>query len=88
MFPGDGETKVIVKNANAAACTVTVQTPLTEGGLAVADQVVVVPANTGEMHIGPFRQDIYNRPGGATDPGMVYVDFSIQASVTYAVISG
>lgn len=88
MIPGDGETKVLVKNTNAADLTVTVQTPLTEGGLAVVEQTVVVPATTGERLIGPFRQDVYNRPTGAGDGGMVYVDFSLQASVTYAVVTG
>ena len=84
MIPGDGQTKVLVKNANAAACTVTVQTPEQRAGLDVTERTVTVPLTTGERLIGPFSQSTYNRPSGGTDAGKVYIDFSIQASVTYA----
>ena len=87
MIPGDGQTKVIVKNANVAPVTVTAQTPEQRAGLDVAEQAVSVPANTGEKVIGPFSQATYNRPSGGTDGGKVYIDFSIQASVTYAVFT-
>ncbi|MCL4473557.1 MAG: hypothetical protein M1455_06410 [Actinobacteria bacterium] len=86
MIPGDGQTKLIVRNANAAACTVTIQTPEQRAGLDVAEQTVTIPATTGEKIIGPFPQSTFNRPSGGTDPGKVYIDFSIQASVSYAAI--
>ena len=88
MIPGDGQTKVIVRNANASACVVTVQTPEQRAGLDVAERTVSVPATTGEQIIGPFPAAQYNRPTGGADAGKVYIDFSVQASVTYAVING
>ncbi len=86
MIPGDGQTKVMVRNTNASPCTVTVQTPEQRAGLDVAEQTVTIPATTGEKIIGPFPQSTFNRPSGGTDPGKVYIDFSIQASVSYAAI--
>ncbi|MHB9054246.1 MAG: hypothetical protein ACYC5F_09740 [Thermoleophilia bacterium] len=85
MIPGDGQSKIIIKNANAAACTVTIQTPEQRAGLDVAERTVVVPAG-GDTIIGPFPPATFNRPSGGTDPGKVYIDFSIQASVSYATI--
>lgn len=76
---------VHVKNANASACTVTVQTAEQRAGLDVAERTVSVPATTGERVIGPFPAATYARPSGVSDAGKVYVDFSIQASVSYFV---
>ncbi len=87
MIPGDGQTRVLVKNTNASPCNVTVQTAEQRAGLDVADQVVAVPATTGEKIIGPFPQATYDRPSGATDPDKVYIDFSVQSGVTYAVFT-
>lgn len=85
MIPGDGQTKVMVRNTNASACDVTVQTPEQRSGLDVSDRVVNVPATTGERLIGPFREATYDRPSGGTDPDKVYIDFSVQSGVTYFV---
>ena len=76
-----------VKNGNAAACTVTIQTPKTIDGLALPDLTVSVPATTGDRFIGPFPKALYNQVSvtPAIDEA-VYVDFSIQASVTAAAI--
>ncbi len=46
--------------SGAGSCNVTFTTPGTVDGLAVADRVVVVPATTGDVFIGPFPQTIYN----------------------------
>lgn len=86
MIPGTGDVFLHVKNANAASCTVTVQSAEQRAGLDVADQTVVVPATTGDRMIGPFRPDVFSRATGAADAGKVYVDFSIQTSVTVAAL--
>ncbi len=65
-----------VKNGGAAAITVTVQTPGTLDGLAIADRTVSV-VNAGEQLIslrGPYDQG----------DGNAYVDFSAVTSVTVA----
>lgn len=48
------------KKSAAVDCTVTITTPPTVGGLAVADRTVTVPASTGDKMIGPFPPSIYN----------------------------
>ncbi|MBE0467605.1 MAG: hypothetical protein IBX71_10345 [Candidatus Desulforudis sp.] len=85
MIPGDGQTKVMVRNTNASPCVVTVQTPEKRSGLDVAEREVTVPATTGERDIGPFPAATFNRPSGVADAGKVYIDFSIQSGVTYYV---
>lgn len=76
---------VHVRNAAASAITVTIQTPATVAGLAVADQTVSVPAG-GDRFIGGFRADAYAQPSG-TDAGLVWVDFSAVTSVTVAALA-
>ncbi len=44
----------------AGDCIVTVQTPITPGGLALADRTFTVPATTGDIVAGPFPPSIYN----------------------------
>lgn len=48
------------KKSAAVDCVVTIQTPITVGGLAVAEQTVTIPATTGDKFIGPFPRPIYN----------------------------
>jgi len=79
----DGATFVQVKNTNGAEITVTIVTPITIGGLAVADQTITVPATTGDKMIGPFKPAHFNQPSG-DDEGYVYVDFSAVTDVTIA----
>lgn len=70
-----------VKNASAGAVTVTIETPNTILGLAVADAQVSVPAG-GERYIGPFPREHF-----AGSDGLVSVTWSATASVTFAVIA-
>lgn len=60
----DGRTFVHFKKSGAGACNVTIATPSTVGGNAVADRVVEVPATTGDKFIGPFPPHIYNDGSG------------------------
>ena len=60
MFRNKGNMILHFKKSGAGACTVTIETPVTIGGLAVAEQTVVVAATTGDEFIGPFPPNIYN----------------------------
>jgi len=51
----------------AGAATITVVTPNTVGGLAIAEQTFVVPATTGNVWAGPFDPGIYNDASGDLD---------------------
>ena len=51
----------------ANPATITIVTPKTVGGLAVAEQTFVVDATTGVEFAGPFPPDIYNDPSGDLD---------------------
>jgi hypothetical protein len=70
-----------VKNGSGSSINVTVQTPGTIDGLAIADQVVAVAAGADKM-IGPFLPGVYEQPGSDD----VYVDFSDVTTVTVAAL--
>lgn len=84
MFDNNGHVIFHVKNENAAALAVTVQTPFQQDGLDLAEGGGSVPASE-ERFFGPFSPQSYNQKSG-TDIGKVYIDTDIQASVTIAVI--
>jgi hypothetical protein len=63
-------------NANAAARIVTLQTPPTYQGQAVAEHTITVPGSATNFKAGPFPQELFNRPSGVVDdPGMLYIDY-------------
>ena len=78
-FANDGRMFLLVKNGAGAPITVTIATPTTVDGNAVADLAVVV-TNAEQRMIGPFPPNLYN-----TD-GKVQVDYSSGTSVTAAVL--
>lgn len=80
QFLNDGNTFLHVKNTGSQI-TVTIDTPATISGMAIADAAVVIPATTGDKMIGPFDPSIFNQTGG-----YVYVDLSGQTGVTLAAI--
>ena len=51
----------------AGAATITIATPKTVGGLAVAEQTFTVDATTGIEFAGPFPPEIYNDASGGMD---------------------
>ena len=55
----------IKEGANPA--TITIVTPKTLGGLALAEQTFVVQAAGGVEFAGPFDPDVYNDPSGDMD---------------------
>lgn len=75
-------TFLFVKNANAAACTVTLTTPAqVDGRLAVADSSFTVAANTG-VGVIPLIYSLYADP----TTGLATINYSVTASVTVAVV--
>jgi hypothetical protein len=74
--PNSGKEYIYVKNGGGSSINVTIQTPGTVDGQAVADRVVAV-ANGAEKMIGPFPPGSYSQPDGST-----YIDFSAVTSVT------
>lgn len=61
-FPCDGKTFLHFKKSGAGSCVVTLITPGTVGGLAIADQTVTVPASTGDVMIGRITVDLFQDP--------------------------
>jgi hypothetical protein len=74
----DGSTMLHVKTVGTA-CTVTVVTPGTVDGQAIADRTIALGTNTERM-IGPFPPRTYNQDGA------VHVDFSAVTAVTVAAV--
>lgn len=79
-FVNTGNELVVIKNANAGAVAVTVETPGTVDGMAVPDKVVNVPAGQ-TFIIGPFPPQWYS---SATN--RVKVTCAPNASVTVKVL--
>lgn len=79
-FNADPRVCLVVDNADAAPITVTVVTPGTVSGQAIADLAVTVPAGE-SRYIGPFTSTF-------TDPvdRKVDVDFSAVANVTVGLL--
>lgn len=81
-FVPDAQTFLYVKNTNASTRTITITTPATYGGLAVADPGPTIAATTGELVMGPFPAQLYADPS----TGLATVTPSATAGVSYAVI--
>lgn len=79
QFLNNGKMLLHVKNG-ATDCNVTVSTPNTVDGLAIADLTVTVSASTEEF-IGPFPASIYN-----DSSGYVQLSYDDESNVTVAVL--
>jgi hypothetical protein len=62
--PNDGRIFLHFKKTGAGAATITITTPNTVDGLALADRTVNVPATTGDVCVGPFPRADYNDSQG------------------------
>ena len=69
VFNNTGKEFLHFLKTGAGACTVTISTPNTVDGLAVADRTVTVGATTGDVMTGPFPVEHYNTSGGSTFAG-------------------
>ena len=59
-----GRVMLAFAKSGAGVAAITVLTPITTGGLAVAEQTFNVPATTGDVMAGPFPPRIYNDGSG------------------------
>lgn len=74
-----------IKNAGAAALTVTVQTDVTrDGDLKLPNRTVALAAGA-DAFIGPFDPNVYAQRAG-TNKGKTLVDYSAVTSVTVALL--
>jgi len=69
-FANDGNQFVHIKNATGSTVYITITTPATIGGMAIADVNTAIATGTERM-IGPFDPTYFNNSGGT-----VYVDYS------------
>ena len=60
----DGKTILHFLKTAAVACTVTIDTPNTVDGHAIAQATVTVAATTGNQFCGPFPKSVYNDSQG------------------------
>jgi hypothetical protein len=79
-FDCTGREHVHIKNTNASGRTLTIDTPGTIDGQAVANRTVAIPGTTGDKKIGPFPPALY-----AQANGRVYLDIDVGTNVTIGV---
>lgn len=63
----NGRVLLYFVKTGAGVATITVVTPKTISGLAVAEQTFTVPATTGLVWAGPFNPDVFNDASGDID---------------------
>lgn len=61
FFQNTGKTFLHFKKSGAGEATVTIVTTKQDGGYALADQTVTVPASTGDVMAGPFPAYLFGR---------------------------
>jgi hypothetical protein len=76
---------VMVINGSGGSINVTISTPATVQGLAVAEQVTAVPAGESRF-FGPFPAEVFAQVSGA-DAGQVYIDYSAVTTVTVRTLA-
>ncbi len=79
LVPNDGNVFLHIKKSGAGSCTVTIATPGSVDGNAIADLTVTVAATTGDKMIGPLKPEVYNDANGK-----VAVTFSEVTGLTMA----
>jgi hypothetical protein len=77
-FVNDGKTICRIANGGASARSVTFITQQEVSGLAVADQVVSIPAGAVRI-FGTFSPSVFNVPPGDPDAGKMYIDYEAGA---------
>lgn len=79
--PTNDRAKLLVNNGGGASINVTIPTPGTVGGLAVADRVVAV--TNGTIKAIPLLKNLYQDPAD----GLIDITYSAVTSVTVAIIT-
>lgn len=77
---------VLIENTSGGASAITVQTPETRDGNAVAEDGASVANNT-ERVFGPFSPVTHGRPTSGSDAGQVWIDSAVTTGCVYRVIS-
>jgi hypothetical protein len=73
--------RVFIRAVNTGTThTLTVQTPGSVAGLAIAEATFTLTATTGDQMIGPFEPAVFNQSDGA-----VYIDIDAITGLTMAV---
>lgn len=67
IIRNNGRLLLLFIKTGAGDATITIVTPGTVGGLAIAEQTFTVPATTGVVVAGPFPPGIYNDASGDLD---------------------
>lgn len=80
-FRPDERTMLHVVNGDSSSHTITIVTPGTVNGLAIADLVVTVPNGASRM-IGPFPAGTF----AASADGLASITWSATTSMTWAVL--
>jgi hypothetical protein len=80
VFPNTGSEVVVIKNGSGSPITLTVVTPATVDGLAVADLTASIGAGETRM-VGPFPTAVYS-----DGSGNVSLTYSAVTTVTLAVV--
>ena len=78
-----GHTILHFKETEATACTVTVQTPGTVGGLAIAENEVTVAASSGDVMIGPLSKGLFDDSDGDIEFTLSNIDGLTVAAVNF-----
>jgi len=63
-FRNNGKTILLFEKTGAGNATVTITTPGSVGGLAIADQTVEVVASSGDKAVGPLPASLFNDSNG------------------------
>ncbi|ABF42168.1 hypothetical protein Acid345_3167 [Candidatus Koribacter versatilis Ellin345] len=83
IFPNDGRTEIIVKNANGSSVTVTAVSVPCEHGR--TGDIALVIANGAIASFPKLSPALFNQQSGA-DIGQVYLNFSISSSITVGAV--
>ena len=78
--PNDGNVFLHVKTTGLIK-SLTIKTPGTVYGLAIAELVVSIPATTGDKMIGPFPPSVFNQSDGS-----IHFDVDSETLTTVAVV--
>ncbi len=72
----------ITNDGTVNPVVVTIPTPQTIHGLTIQDPTVSIAKDGVAKIIGPFPPEVYNNPGGGTDPNEVYIEYD-QATLVF-----
>jgi hypothetical protein len=75
MVANDGDLFLEFNNASGSSRVVTIVTPVTVSGYAVADEPITIPGSASRFKSGTYPMGLFNRLAGTTDAGSIYIDY-------------